>query len=188
LLSTLLSRYWWMTLFRGIVWVLFGLAIFAAPGISLLSLTLMFGFFAFVDGVGAVVSGIGGRRESSSWVLLLLGGLVGIAIGVLTFVSPGAMALSLMYLMAFWAMATGMTAIVTAINLRKEIEGEFWLGLGGLASIAFGVLLVARPGVGILTVLWLIGSYAIVFGCILVVAAFQARSFIRDVRELVDRQ
>src|SRR4030095_9561624 len=161
MLARILSRYWWMTLVRGVVWILFGIAIFAQPGISLVALTLTFGVFAFGDGIGTTVTAIGGRKEYENWWMLLLIGLVGIGIGVLTFMRPDATALGLLYYIAIWAIATGLLALVAASPLRKEIEGEFWLGLGGLASVAFGVLLVARPGAGALAVLWLIGGYSI---------------------------
>jgi uncharacterized membrane protein HdeD (DUF308 family) len=180
MLARILSRYWWMTLVRGVVWILFGIAIFAQPGISLVALTLTFGFFAFVDGIGNTVTAIGGRKEYENWWMLLLLGLVGIGIGVLTFMRPDATALGLLYYIAIWAIATGLLALVAAIHLRKEIEGEFWLGLGGLASVAFGVLLVARPGAGALAVLWLIGGYSIAFGALLVVLAAETRGFVKQ--------
>jgi uncharacterized membrane protein HdeD (DUF308 family) len=185
MLSNVLSRYWWMTLLRGVAWILFGMAIFAQPGLSLVTLTLLFGFFALVDGVSNAASALGGRQEYDNWWVLLLWGLAGILVGVLTFLSPGVTALGLLYYIAIWAIATGVLGIVTAVRLRKEIEGEFWLGLGGLASIAFGVLLVARPGAGALTVLWLIACYAIAFGAILIILAFKARAFVKGVTAAV---
>jgi uncharacterized membrane protein HdeD (DUF308 family) len=131
------------------------------------------------------VSAVGGRQEYQNWWVLLLAGLAGIVVGVLTFVSPGVTALGLLYFIAIWAIATGILAIVAAIHLRKEIEGEFWLGLAGFASVVFGVLLVARPGAGALTVLWLIASYAIAFGVMLVILAFKERTFVNLVRAAV---
>jgi uncharacterized membrane protein HdeD (DUF308 family) len=177
MLSQILSRYWWTTLLRGLVWILFGIVLLAEPGISLVTLTLMFGIFAFIDGVAAVVSAIGGRKQYENWWVLLLTGLAGIAVGVLTFINPGATALGLLYYIAIWAIATGLFGLMTAIYLRKEIQGEFWLGFAGLASIAFGVLLIMRPGAGALTVLWLIGAYSIALGLILVILAFETRAF-----------
>jgi len=182
MLSNVLSQYWWMILLRGVLSVLFGLVLFAQPGISLVTLTLLFGAFALVHGVGNVISAFGGRTQYASWWVLLLAGLAGILVGVLTFMSPGITALILLYYIAWWAIASGVFEVVAAIKLRKEIKGEFWLALGGLASIAFGLLLIARPGVGALTVLWLIGSYAIAFGVILILLAFRARGFVSRVR------
>src|SRR5262249_54252696 len=176
---------WWMTLLRGVVWMLFGVAVLTQPGVSLLTLTLMFGLFAFADGVGTVVSAVGGRHEYRNWWVLLLAGLTGILVGVLTVASPGTTALALLYYIAFWAIITGLVALIAAVHLRREVEGEFWLGLTGLASVAVGVALVARPGPGALAVLWLIGSYSIVIGGFLVALAFKARAFVHHVTSAV---
>jgi uncharacterized membrane protein HdeD (DUF308 family) len=178
MLSSILSRSWWTILLRGALWILFGIVIFAMPGVSLVTLTLMFGFFAFVDGIGIVVSAVRGRKEYGNWWLLLLTGLAGILIGVLTVVSPAATALVLLYYIAIWAIAIGLLEIVTAIYLRKEIQGEFWLGLAGFASVAFGVLIAVRPGSGALAVLWLIAGYSIALGVTLVILAFETRGFV----------
>ena len=151
MLSKILSRDWWMTLLRGVVWILFGLTIFAMPGISLVTLTLLWGTFALADGLSTLVNALRGRRESKHWWLLLITGLAGILIGVLTFVSPALTALGLLYYIAIWAIAIGFVQVIAAIQLRKEITGELWLGLGGVASIAFGVLLALNPGAGVLT-------------------------------------
>ena len=175
--SDTLSRYWWTTLFRGVVWVLFGVALIAMPGISLVTLTFFFGAFALVDGVSTLISAFGGRRESSHWWLLLLVGLAGVVVGVLTFMNPAITALGLLYYIAVWAIVIGVVQIVAAIQLRKEITGEFWLGLGGLASIAFGVFAILNPGAGALTVLWLIAIYAIAFGITLILLSFKVRAF-----------
>jgi len=179
--AKILSRFWWMILIRGVLSVLFGIMVFAWPGISLFSLVLLFGAFVLADGFGNVVTAIGGRDEQENWWVLLLAGLAGIALGVLTFFNPGVTALALLFYIAIWAIATGLLQIVAAIRLRKEIEGEFWLGLGGLASVVFGMLLVARPGQGALAVLWLIAVYAIAFGVILIILAFKARGFVKRI-------
>src|SRR5262245_16551347 len=158
MLADILSKYWWMTVLRGVIAILFGITIFARPGISLVSLVLVFGVFALADGIANVVTAVGGRKTHEGWWMLLLGGLAGIGVGLLTLVSPGVTALALLFYIAIWAIATGLIEIVAAIRLRKEIEGEFWLGLAGAASILFGVLLAARPGIGALAVLTIIGS------------------------------
>jgi len=176
MLADILSRYWWMTLLRGLFWVLFGIVIFARPGISLVSLTLALGVVMFVDGVINTANAFSGRKEHDDWWVLLLVGLAGIGVGVLTFYNPQATALAVVLYVAIWAIATGLLEIVAAVRLRKQIEGEFWLALAGIASVVFGVLLAARPGAGALTILWLIGAYAIAFGVILLLLAFKVRS------------
>ncbi len=185
MLATILSHFWWMTLIRGVIAILFGIMLFAWPQMSLASLVLVFGAFALADGVANVVTAIGGREENETWWVLLLAGLAGIGVGALTFLNPGATALALLFYIAIWAIATGLLQIVAAVRLRKEIEGEFWLGLAGLASIVFGVLIAARPGEGALAVLWLIATYAIAYGVILIVLAFQARGFVNRVKAAV---
>ncbi len=176
MISHILSRYWWATLLRGVLWILFGFVVFAQPGISLVALTLLFGVLALADGMTLIASAIGGVDFDNWWVLLLVG-LAGLAVGALTFFSPGATAIMLLFFIAMWAIATGILQIVAAVQLRKEIEGEFWLGLAGLVSVAFGLFLAARPAAGALAVLWLIAGYAITFGTILVALAIETRAF-----------
>jgi uncharacterized membrane protein HdeD (DUF308 family) len=174
-LAETLSRSWWVLLLRGIVAILFGVLTFMQPGISLATLVLLFGAFAFADGVLGSWTAISHRKDTEHWWVLLLEGLLGIGVGALTVFNPAVTALVLLFYIATWAIATGVLEIVIAIRLRKEIEGEWTLVLAGLASVAFGVLMMASPGPGALAVLWLIGSYAIVFGMLLVLLAFKVR-------------
>jgi uncharacterized membrane protein HdeD (DUF308 family) len=183
MLATILSHYWWMTLIRGVIAILFGIMLFAWPQMSLASLVLVFGAFALADGVANVVTAIGGRDENETWWVLLLSGLAGVGVGVLTFLNPGATALALLFYIAIWAIATGLLQIVAAVRLRKEIEGEFWLGLAGVASMLRGHR--CEAGEGALAVLWLIATYAIAYGVILIVLAFQARGFVNRVKAAV---
>lgn len=178
--SSILSRYWWMMLLRGVISIAFGVLIFTQPGISLKALTLLFGAFALADGITSIISALGGMKQNENWWILLLVGLCGIGIGVLTFVSPAMTAVVLLFYIAAWAIASGLLEIVAAIRLRKEIEGEWWLALGGLLSVAFGIFLMARPGAGVLALLWMIGAFAIAFGVVLIGFSFRARSFVKD--------
>jgi uncharacterized membrane protein HdeD (DUF308 family) len=173
MLGKLLSQYWWVLLVRGIVAVLFGIAALAWPGLTLATLVLVFAAFAFVDGVFAVVNGVGARKSDEHWWWLLLEGVVGILFGVLTFQNPAITTVVLLFYIAAWAIFTGAMRIVLAVRLRKEIEGELWLGLSGLVSILFGFLMMARPDAGALAVLWLIAVWSIVIGLSLIVLAFR---------------
>jgi uncharacterized membrane protein HdeD (DUF308 family) len=177
-LATILSRSWWVLLLRGLVAIAFGALAWLQPGISLAALVLLFGVYSMADGILGVWTAIAGRREHEHWWVLLLGGLLGIGVGILTFLAPGVTALALVLYIAVWAIATGVLQIVAAIRLRKEIQGEWLLILGGLASLVFGVLLMARPGAGAVSLLWLIGAYAIVFGVLLVLLAFKVRTLV----------
>lgn len=171
-----LARNWWALLLRGLVAILFGVITFLEPGISLAALVMVFGAYAFADGVLAIVSAIRHRGTTAPVGMLLLEGLAGIAAGVGTFLWPGLTALALLYLIAAWALVTGVFEIVAAIRLRKVIEHEWLMVASGLASIAFGVLLLLLPGAGALGVVLWIGAYAIVFGSLLVALAFRVRS------------
>jgi uncharacterized membrane protein HdeD (DUF308 family) len=174
---TQLARNWWVLALRGAIAVLFGLAAFVWPGITLAALVLLFGAYTLVDGVFAVIAALTGRSGHERWWVLLLEGLVGIAVGVLTFIWPAITEFALLYLIAAWAVVTGVIEIIAAIRLREELEGEWLLILGGIASVLLGLILLARPGAGALAVIWMIGAYAIVFGVLLVILAFRLRGW-----------
>lgn len=170
-----ISRYWWALVLRGIAALTFGVLAFAWPGISLQALVLLFGAYALVDGILSVAAAIRGRGVTENWGLFLLQGLLGIGLGVLTWLAPGATAVAILLYIAAWALVTGVLEIVAAIHLRREIEGEFWLGLSGLLSISFGMLVLAFPTAGALGLIWLIGSYAIIFGVSLIALGLRVR-------------
>jgi uncharacterized membrane protein HdeD (DUF308 family) len=176
-LATILSKNWWVLLLRGIAAIAFGVMAWLQPGISLAALVMLFGAYTLVDGVLGVWAAIVGRKEHEQWWVLLLWGLLSIGVGIMTFQAPEITALVLLLYIAAWAIATGVLQIVAAIRLRKEIEGEWLLVLSGLASVAFGVFIMARPAAGAISMLWLIGSYAIVFGVLLVLLGFRVRAF-----------
>jgi uncharacterized membrane protein HdeD (DUF308 family) len=169
-----LSRNWWAVSLRGLAGILFGIITFFAPGISLAALVLLFGAYALMDGVLAIVTAVR-RRGADRWWLLLLEGLVGIAAGVLTFLLPAITAIALLYVIAAWALVTGAFEIAAAIRLRKVISGEWLLALSGIFSIALGVLLVMFPGPGALAVVIWIGAYAFVFGALLFALGLRLR-------------
>jgi uncharacterized membrane protein HdeD (DUF308 family) len=169
-----LSRNWWAVMLRGLAGILFGLITFFAPAVSLAALVLLFGAYAFADGVLSIVSAVR-RRGADRWGLLLLEGIVGIAAGVLTLLWPGITALALLYVIAAWALVTGAFEIAAAIRLRKVITGEWLLALSGIFSIALGVLLVLFPGAGALAVVIWIGAYAFVFGALLFALGLRLR-------------
>lgn len=136
---------------------------------------LVFGAYALVDGVFGVINGISSYDERERWWVILLEGLAGIVVGIMTLVWPSITALTLLYLIAAWAVITGVMEIVAAIQLRRVIEGEWMMVLSGIASIIFGIILFIFPGEGALGLTWLIGIYAIIFGVMLIVLAFRLR-------------
>lgn len=175
-----LARNWWAVLLRGIAGILFGVATFFAPAISLAALVLLFGAYAFVDGILTLVSALRNRATNERWWVLLLEGLTGVLAGVVTFIWPGITALALLYLIAAWALITGALELAAAIRLRKVIDHEWLLVLSGIASIGLGVLLAMFPGAGALAVVLWIGAYALVFGVLLVALGFRLRSWERS--------
>ena len=174
-LAAALGRNWWLLLLRGLVAIVFALLTWAQPGVSLAALVLVFGIYVLADGLLGVWSAIAKRRDNRHWWVLLLWGLVGIVVGVMTFIMPGITGLVLLMYIAAWAVITGVLQIVAAIRLRKEIKGEWLLILSGLVSVAFGVLLFLQPGAGALAVAWIIAAYAFIFGVLMVLLAFKVR-------------
>ena len=176
-MAIILSRNWWVLLLRGLAAIAFGVLAWFQPGVSLSVLVLLFGAYALADGILGIWTAITGRKEHEDWWVLLLWGLMGIGVGLLTFLAPGITALVLLFYIAIWAVGTGILQIVTAIRLRREIKGEWFLILGGLVSVLFGIFLMTQPGAGALALLWLIATYAVIFGIFLVIFGFKVRSF-----------
>jgi uncharacterized membrane protein HdeD (DUF308 family) len=175
-LAETLARNWWVLLVRGVVAIAFGILTFAWPGISLASLVLAFGAFCLADGLMAGWTAMSSGRQVENRWLLLIGGLLGVGVGLITLFEPAVTAVVLLFYIAVWAIATGVVQLITAVRLRAEIENEWTLALAGLASLAFGALLLARPGAGALGVLWLIAGYAVLLGALLVVLALEVRA------------
>ena len=169
-----LAKNWWLLLLRGIAAIIFGVLAFAWPGITLLTLILFYGAFALVDGVLAIIAAITGGAPAPRWWLAIIG-LLGIAAGLLTFLMPGLSALVLLFFIAGWAIATGVFQIIGAIQLRKEIDNEWLLILGGVISVLFGIGMMLAPGAGALALVWVIGTYAVIIGGVFVVLAFRLK-------------
>src|SRR5512133_47450 len=166
---------WWSVVLRGVAAILFALAAFFMPGITLLVLVALFGAYALIDGVLALIGAVRAAQHNQQWWVLALEGVAGVVIGLLTFFSPGITALVLLYYIGAWAIITGVLEIVQAIRLRREIDNEWMLALAGAASLVFGVLVIAMPGAGALAIVWLIGAYALVFGIILIALGLRLR-------------
>jgi uncharacterized membrane protein HdeD (DUF308 family) len=174
-----LSENWVGIAVRGVVAIVFGILAFAWPGLTLLALVLLFGAYAFVDGVSSIVTGArGGDGRGRDW-LMILGGIAGVAAGVIAVGWPGISSLALLMVIAAWAVVTGAFEVAAAYRLRHEIRGAWLLLLDGIVSILFGALLVISPGTGALAVVWLIGAYAIVSGVLLLVLAVRLRDRVR---------
>jgi uncharacterized membrane protein HdeD (DUF308 family) len=180
------TGHWWALAIRGGIAIIFGLAALLRPDIALEALILLFGAYALVDGVFAIVGVFGGTRGGTPRWLLLIEGIAGILAGIIAFVLPGLTAVVLLYLIAAWAIITGVFEIATAIRLRQEIRGEWALIIGGALSVLFGVILaVIGPVAGLVSLIWLIGVYAVAFGILMLITAFQVRG--RDAGSGPDR-
>jgi uncharacterized membrane protein HdeD (DUF308 family) len=170
-----LARNWWAIVLRGVFAVLFGLGAFFWPGITLAVLVLLYGAYLFADGILAVVWALMGRRAGPFPWGVFLAGLVSIAGGLLTFFMPGLTALVLLYLIAVWAIVRGIFEIIAAFHLRRELTNEWLLALNGVLSVLFGILLIAAPGAGALAVLWMIGTFAVIVGILMIVLGFRLK-------------
>lgn len=166
-----ISKYWWVFTVRGFIAIVFGLAALLWPALTLGVMVLLFGLFALFEGLLTMVTSFGKGDEKGGWTLLIEG-LAGILVCVIVLLgsSIGAMlwprvaAVMLVYYIAGWAILAGLFRIITAIRIRKEIKGEWLLGLSGLISIFVGLILILRPEAGVLAVAWLIGIFAIILG------------------------
>jgi uncharacterized membrane protein HdeD (DUF308 family) len=166
-----LTQKWWTVALRGILAIVFGIVALAFPGITLVSLALVFGAYVFVDGVFAIVGAFGHRGREAVWYVL--DGILGIAVGVATFFFPAITAQALVFLIGLWAILTGIFEVVAGFEL--PVSRDWLLALAGVLSIVFGVLVFANPGSGAVAVVWLIGIYAVMFGVTLLVFSLRLR-------------
>jgi uncharacterized membrane protein HdeD (DUF308 family) len=168
-----LARGWWVIALRGLVAILFGILAFVWPGITLAALVLLFGAYALVDGVLGLIAAFRGGEPHR--IALGLEGIVSILAGLAAFVFPGLTALVLLYIIAFWAILTGVLEIFAAIRIRRALRNELGLIIGGILSVLFGVILIVSPGAGALAVVFFIGAYAFLFGISLLGLAWRLR-------------
>jgi uncharacterized membrane protein HdeD (DUF308 family) len=165
-----------LLIIRGIVGIVFGLVAFAWPAITIAALVVIFGLYAFIDGVTNLFIGLRHRmRRGRSWATAVQG-IVGIVAGVLAFIWPSATALALVIFIGAWAIVTGVFEIAAAIKLRKEITGEWMLALSGMLSVVFGVLVFAFPGAGAVGIAWVLGAYTVAAGVVLVALGVRLRT------------
>ncbi len=167
----------------GVASIVFGVTVLLWPGISLVSLTFLFGAFAFVYGSLAIGSGLYLlAHRSTEWVPYIAGGLAGVMIGVITYLHPGFTDLTLIYVVAAWAFVVGIFEIVSAIDMWGTLPGAAWLGVTGALSVVFAIIVAFRPGAGMLAILWMVGFYGILAGVTRLVAAYRVHQFHGDVK------
>jgi len=173
------ARNWWLLLIRGIIAVLFGLMAFIWPGLTLVTLILLYAAYALVDGLMAIWVSV----TSRTWGLLLFG-ILGVLVGSYALFFPGITAMALLYLIAAWAFIRGLFEIATAIQMRKQISNEWAMILSGSIAILFSIVLVANPGAGALAVVFVIGAFAIAFGAAMIWLAFRIKNLPKRVEHL----
>lgn len=169
-----LAGSWWAFALRGVLAIVLGLVLLLFPAIALWLLVILFAVWMISDGIGAIADAWRRRGSTNAW-LGMVEGILGLAVGILAIVWPTITALALLFLVAAWAVLTGVLEVYAAVRFRERIHGELLLGLAGLLSIGFGVLLVLLPGVGLLSLLWLVGLYAIAFGIAMLVLGWRLR-------------
>jgi uncharacterized membrane protein HdeD (DUF308 family) len=171
----IVSKFWWLYALRGLLAVLFGLAAFFWPQITVTVLVLLFGLYLLFEGILLIAAAFGGRSISTNWWVVLLEGVICVGFAILALAWPGITAIVLLFLIAAWALVSGIVEIIAAFQLRKVIEGEWILGLTGVLSILVAMILSLRPNVGALAVVWFIGFYALLFGTLMLYLAFKIR-------------
>ena len=171
---------WWSVLIRGLLAILIGVIALALPGVTLAAFVVLFGAYAFVDGILSIIGAMRAVAARERWGALLVEGVIGIAAGVMTILWPAITALTLIYVIAAWAILTGVMEIAAAVRLRQHISGEWLLALSGVASVIFGLLAAAVPLAGALVIAVWFGAYELVFGALLVALSFRLRAWDRS--------
>jgi len=173
-LSTVLADNWWAAALRGVFAIVFGLIAFLLPGVTMLGLVLVFAAYSLVDGIMEIILAIRAARRGQKWIWILLQGLLGIAIAVIAVIWPDITVVAFVLLVAVFSIVSGALTLANAPQLPKG-HGRWWLVLGGIASVIFGLLLSAAPLVGALVLTWWIGAWALVLGVTLIILAFRLR-------------
>jgi len=171
-----LGRHWWTIALRGLLAIILGIVAFVWPGITVAALVLLFGVYAIIDGVVALVASVRLMEGHGRWWPALFEGICGITAGIVAFAWPGVTAVALVYLIAVWAIVTGVLEIVAALQLRRHVAGEWMLALGGVLSVLLGVFLFAFPVAGLVAWAWMVGAYALLFGIVMLTLGFRLRA------------
>lgn len=175
---------WWLVLVRGLLAIVFGLFALFSPASALLALVIVFGVYAVLDGITAIVLGVRHRTTQAHWGWQVAQGAVSAIAGIIALLWPGVTVLALLFVIALWSIVHGIAVIGEAFMLRRAGASTWgWALAGGILSVVFGILLVVQPGAGLLTLLWLVGTFAVVFGVIVVVWAFRLRSAVSALTE-----
>lgn len=179
-----LADHWWILVLRGALAILFGIAAWIWPGLTLTTLIILVGAWLLVDGVFEIVSAIANRDRVNSVWSFVIAGVINVIAGLVVLAWPGLSAIAMMYLIGAWAVFTGVLEIVVAIQVRRQIDNEWAIGLAGLISVVFGLVVMIFPGDGAVALVWVIGIYAILFGIAFIAGGIRLRSWRNDLRDL----
>ena len=179
--AQIVQHNWWIMALRGLFAIIFGLIALLVPRIALLAFIYVFAAYALVDGCVAVITAIQERDLLYRWGWVLFEGILSILVGIIAFANPNVTAFALLYIVAIYAILTGVMEIAAAFVLRELVSRDWALAVAGILSVVFGILLFFYPSAGILSILWLVGIYGIVFGVLFIVRAFQLRSWAASV-------
>ena len=175
--ASALAPKWWAIALRGVFGIVFGLIAFFVPGATMLSLVLVFAAYVFADGIFAIIASYRAARLHMRWGALVLEGILDIIAAAVSVAWPAITVVAFVVLVAVWAMITGALMLATAFNLEGA-EGRWWLGLGGAASLIYGVLLAIAPLAGAVVLTWWIGAYALIFGISLLMLGLKLRGMV----------
>jgi uncharacterized membrane protein HdeD (DUF308 family) len=170
-----LARNWWAVALRGLFALIFGIIALVMPGVTLVTLVLLFGIYMLADGVFAIVGGIRAARQHGRWWPFLLEGVVDILAGLIALFWPGIALVALLYLIGAWAVLTGVLMLSAGFSSRAP-AGHWLLVLNGVLSVLLGLFVIFWPIAGAVALAWWIGAYAIIFGVVLLIFAFRLRS------------
>ncbi|ACL55355.1 HdeD family acid-resistance protein [Methylobacterium nodulans] len=174
-MSAVLARNWWLVALRGVFAILFGIIALVSPIATLYTLVIFFAAYMLVDGIADIVAAVRAAERHERWGLLLAEGILDILVGIVAFLVPGSALLAFVYLTAAWALVTGALMIAAAFRLHLD-HGRWWLVLGGVCSVLFGIALLINPGVSLLVLTYWLAGYAIAFGVLMLILAFRLRS------------
>lgn len=173
----ILGKNWWVLLIRGIAAIVFGILAIGWPGHALVALALLFGAYALVDGVFALVAAVRAAERHAHWMALVAEGLLGIVAGIIVLAHPGFAIVAFAIIAAIWLIVTGILELFAAVRLRRELAGEILLILAGIVSVVAGVFVAFAPIAGAFALIWIIGIYALIFGVVLIGLSFRLRTW-----------
>ena len=170
------KKHWWQVAVRGLIALLFGIMLLAWPGVSLFIFAILFGAFAFVDGIFTLVAAVNYKAGAGQRAWLFVRGILGIIVGIITFFWPAITELALVLLIGAWALVAGIMELNFAFRAVRETGAKWLFAVSGILSIILGILLLVSPIAAIIAVIWIIGAYAVIVGIVLIVLGFRLRS------------